>query len=83
MLQTVNRTEYISHSLQTGPAWLPVLFLLAFILSFSLGMGPINFVLLSDFSLPGLAALASTTAGLTNWGAAFLTTTRHSRNYRV
>ena len=33
--------------------------------------------------VPGLAALASTTAGLTNWGAAFLTTTRHSRKHRV
>lgn len=83
MVTNCKQNRICFHSLQSGPAWLPVLFLLAFILSFSLGMGPINFVLLSDFSLPGLAALASTVAGLTNWGAAFLTTTRHSRKHQV
>ena len=54
-----------------------------FILSFSLGMGPLCFVLLGDFSLPRLAALAGTISGLTNWGSAFLTTFVYSDMERV
>jgi len=59
-----------------GPqyGWVPIVCLTVFILSFSCGMGPLNFVLLGDFSLPRLAALAATISGLTNWGAAFLMT---------
>ena len=59
-----------------GPhyGWVPIVCLTVFILSFSIGMGPLNFVLLGDFSLPRLAALAATISGLTNWGAAFLMT---------
>jgi len=61
---------------QPGPSygWVPIVCLVLFILSFSVGMGPLCFVLLGDFSLPRLAALAGTISGLTNWGCAFLTT---------
>ena len=62
--------------LRPGPGygWVPIVCLAVFILSFSMGMGPLCFVLLGDFSLPRLAALAATISGLTNWGSAFLMT---------
>ena len=46
-------------------------------------MGPLCFVLLGDFSLPRLAALAGTISGLTNWGSAFLMTIVYSDMRRV
>jgi len=58
----------------SASGWIPIACLVIFILSFSLGMGPLCFVLLGDFSLPRLAALAGTILGITNWGSAFLLT---------
>jgi sugar porter (SP) family MFS transporter len=62
--------------LSPGPhyGWVPVVCLVLFILSFSMGLGPLCMVLVGDFSLPRIASLAGTVAALTNWGAAFLTT---------
>ena len=62
--------------LSQGPfyGWVPIVCLVLFILSFSLGLGPLCMVLVGDFSLPRIASLAGTIAALTNWGVAFLTT---------
>ena len=59
-----------------GPSygWFPIVCLAALFLSFSQGMGPLGFVLLGDFSLPHLAALAGTISRLTKWDSAFLMT---------
>ena len=71
--------------LRPGPGygWVPIVCLAVFILSFSMGMGPLCFVLLGDFSLHCLAALAATISGLTNWGSAFLMTFVYSDMRRV
>merc|ERR1719481_522830 len=62
--------------LDLGPqySFLPLICLVTFILAFSLGMGPMVYILLADFSLPRLAATAGTVTGLTAWSAAFITT---------
>ena len=39
-----------------------------------MGMGPLPWVLLGEFSLPNMGSLAATISGLTNWGASFLMT---------
>ena len=52
----------------------PLVCLVIYIISFSLGMGPLCFILLSDFSLPRLAALAGTTTGITMWSSCGIVT---------
>ena len=52
----------------------PLVCLISYIISFSLGMGPLCFILLSDFSLPRLATLAGTVTGLTMWSSCGLVT---------
>jgi MFS family permease len=60
--------------LAPGPSLVPLLCLVICLLSFSLGMGPLCFVLLSDFSLPRLATTAGTVTGVAAWTTAGLTT---------
>ena len=62
--------------IKPGPSfgWVPIICLLVFILFFSIGMGPLPWVLLGEFSLPNMGSLAATISGLTNWGASFLMT---------
>ena len=55
------------HPSSNSVSLVPLICLLVYIISFSLGMGPLCFILLSDFSLPRLAALAGTATGLTMW----------------
>ena len=62
------------HPSSSGTSLVPLVCLLVYIISFSLGMGPLCFILLSDFSLPRLAALAGTATGLTMWTSCGLVT---------
>lgn len=54
--------------------WIPVTCLVVFILAFSLGQGPLAWVLLGDLATPRAAPLAGAAASATNWGVAFATT---------
>jgi len=54
--------------------WIPVTCLVVFILAFSLGQGPLAWVLLGDLATPRAAPLAGAAASATNWGVAFVTT---------
>ena len=62
------------HENSSGTSLVPLVCLIAYIISFSLGMGPLCFILLSDFSLPRLASLAGTVTGLTMWSSCGLVT---------
>jgi len=59
-----------------GPeyGWIPIMCLVCFILAFSLGQGPLAWVLLGDLATPRAASLTGTAASATNWGVAFITT---------
>ena len=74
---------YFHMRLDTSYSWIPILCLLVFILSFSIGMGPLPWVLLGEFSVPHLAPLVATISGLTNWCAAFFMTVVFSDMSRV
>jgi len=71
--------------IKPGPSYgfIPIVCLVVFIIFFSIGMGPLNWVLLGDFSLPRFASLAGTISGLTNWGSAFLLTLIFSHMCKV
>ena len=71
--------------IKPGPSYgcIPVICLVVFIIFFSIGMGPLNWVLLGDFSLPRFASLTGTVSGLTNWGSAFLLTLMFSDMCKV
>ena len=62
------------HPSSSSISLVPLVCLIVYIISFSLGMGPLCFILLSDFSLPRLAALAGTATGLTMWTSCGLVT---------
>ncbi|XP_023331546.1 facilitated trehalose transporter Tret1 isoform X2 [Eurytemora carolleeae] len=55
--------------------WVPIICLLAFIIPFCLGPGPLTWILLSDLSIPQAAAAVGSVASLLNWGFAFIFTT--------
>ena len=62
------------HLSPTSPSPIPLACLILHLVSFSLGMGPLTFTLLSDFSVPRLASVAATATGLAAWTSAGLLT---------
>lgn len=56
-------------------SWLPLVSLCIFIVAFSLGFGPIPWMLSGDLCTPAIKATVSSTAGTFNWILAFIITT--------
>lgn len=56
-------------------SWLPLVSLCIFIVAFSLGFGPIPWMLSGDLCTPSIKATVSSTAGTFNWILAFIITT--------
>jgi SP family facilitated glucose transporter-like MFS transporter 8 len=55
-------------------AWLPVTCLCVFIITFSLGFGPVPWLMLGELFAPDVKALAGSLSGTLNWMLAFLVT---------
>uniref|UniRef100_A0A6A7G433 Facilitated trehalose transporter Tret1-like isoform X1 n=1 Tax=Hirondellea gigas TaxID=1518452 RepID=A0A6A7G433_9CRUS len=54
--------------------WLPLVSLIGFIAFFSVGYGPVPWVMMSELFSPDVRELASTLATLTNWSMSFVVT---------
>ncbi|KAK6618642.1 hypothetical protein RUM43_013033 [Polyplax serrata] len=54
--------------------WLPLLSLCVFIVSFSIGFGPIPWMILGELFSPSIKSSASSIAGFCNWTLAFMVT---------
>lgn len=54
--------------------WLPLLSLILFIVSFSLGFGPIPWMMMGELFAPDVKSVASSIAVMFNWGLVFMVT---------
>lgn len=63
------KSDYIAHL-----NWLPILSLCVYIIAFSLGMGPIPWVLVGEIFTTEAKAIASSMTGSTSWLIAFIIT---------
>jgi len=57
-----------------GLDWVPILCLVVFIIAFSMGMGPLAWVLVSDLCIPQAAAAVGVFGSAVNWGLSFILT---------
>lgn len=58
----------------TGLGWLPVTALCVFIITFSLGFGPVPWLMLGEIFSPDVKGLAGSLSGTLNWLLAFIVT---------
>lgn len=65
---------YCEQEANGAPSWLPLTSLMLFIAAFSLGFGPIPWVLMGEMFSLEVRAAASGLATLTNWGTSFIIT---------
>lgn len=63
------KSDYITHL-----SWLPILSLCVYIIAFSLGLGPIPWVLVAEIFTTEAKAIASSMTGATSWLIAFIVT---------
>lgn len=71
---TLKIHSLISNSALNAIAFLPTFSLCAFVIVFSLGFGPIPWMISSEVFIPQVKSIAGAAAGSFNWGLAFLVT---------
>jgi len=73
-ISTLIMALYFGMLMKSGVGWLALIAVCVFIIGFSLGFGPVPWLMMAELFAEDVKALAGSIAGTTNWCFAFIVT---------